>query len=85
MRYTPEQLTARGLAESDLTLYWFDATETVTQTDGTVIEGAWETIPIAVDPACAALASLPTEVAKFCVACALTPTAVEPSAVASAL
>jgi RHS repeat-associated protein len=51
MRYTPEQLTARGLAESDLTLFWFDPTETVTQTDDTVTYGAWQTVPIAVDPA----------------------------------
>jgi uncharacterized repeat protein (TIGR01451 family) len=38
--YTPEQLQARGIAESDLTLTWFNPT---TQ--------SWETIPTAVDPA----------------------------------
>ncbi len=38
--YSPEQLQARGIAESDLTLTWFNPT---TQT--------WETIPTTVDPA----------------------------------
>jgi hypothetical protein len=51
MRYTPEQLVAHGLAESDLTLFWFDETEPVTQTDDTVTYGAWQTVPIALDGA----------------------------------
>jgi len=38
--YSPEQLQARGIAEADLTLMWFNAT---TQ--------SWQTIPTTIDPA----------------------------------
>ena len=34
MSYTPEQLDALGIAEPDLTLFWFDDTTPITHTDG---------------------------------------------------
>ncbi|MFL5800699.1 MAG: polymorphic toxin-type HINT domain-containing protein [Roseiflexaceae bacterium] len=48
--YTPEQLQALGIAEDDLTLFWYDPTLPITLTDDTVALGAWQTVPTQVDP-----------------------------------
>jgi hypothetical protein len=49
LSYTPEQLDALGIAEPDLTLFWFDDTAPITHTDGLVTYGQWLPIPTSID------------------------------------
>lgn len=48
--YTPEQLAARGLDATDLTLFWFDETATATTPDGQTLTGRWQALSTNVDP-----------------------------------
>src|SRR5258706_13795948 len=50
LSYPPEQLQALGIAEDDLTLFWYDPTLPITATDGTVPVGAWQPVPTRIDP-----------------------------------
>jgi RHS repeat-associated protein len=49
VKYTPQQLEALGLSEGDLTLFWFDESQTVTKPDGSTEKGKWIAIPTQVD------------------------------------
>ena len=48
--YTPEQLRARGIAEGDLALFWYDPDAKWRQPDGTGKQGLWTRIETAIDP-----------------------------------
>lgn len=48
-RYTPAQLRARGIAEADLTLFWFDPDLVATLPSGVVRHGDWVPIPTTID------------------------------------
>jgi RHS repeat-associated protein len=65
LRYTPEQLQARGLAERDLTLFWFDPTTPITQTDGSVTLGAWQALALALDAATHTATALVSHFSNF--------------------
>ncbi len=49
-RYTAAQLRALGIAERDLTLFWWDANAPARAPKGQVIKGRWVSLPTTVDP-----------------------------------
>ncbi len=51
VRYTPQQLQARGLTEHSLQFFWFDPDARMTRSDGTLQHGQWVPMPTQVDPA----------------------------------
>ena len=48
--YTPEQLRALHIGESDLTMFWFDESRKASRADGTEQVGAWVPVVSQIDP-----------------------------------
>lgn len=51
IHYTLQQLTALGISEPDLTLFWYDENSTVTLANGQTKQGQWVVVPTTVDEA----------------------------------